>query len=217
MSQDNLGDRIARQDALEETLHARLIELLSAFKDDYSATYDHPCSAGNISLAAALLPAIEECVDDEFGLDYLADMLHCTVEEVRSAPDGFVYILKAGEFYKIGRARKLTPRIKTLKIQLPFEAKIWHAFPCEDHIEAERQLHEHFERHRVNGEWFRLPDIAIEGWLRECQYMADPRGEYSAIGKNRADYHDRIPAALLADKQWGRAFTEAWAAREECE
>lgn len=73
-------------------------------------------------------------------------------------PDGYVYILKAGPYYKIGRTTNPGNRIKSLQIQLPFEVAILNLSPCESHVESETTLHRCCGRYRRNGEWFELSD-----------------------------------------------------------
>lgn len=88
---------------------------------------------------------------------------------------GYVYVLQAGEYYKIGRTKKPDDRIKALKIQLPFSVDVVAVMPCDDEVEAETSLHAEFRHRRTNGEWFKL--LKSEGysfgsaWIRgEMRY-----------------------------------------------
>lgn len=202
-----------QREALEGELRSRLLKIFSDFKQECGELYEYVDNDGNGNLASVLLEAIEESIDDATWLEFLAELLGSTVEAVGGGPDGFVYILKAGEFYKIGKAKTLGPRIRTLKIQLPFSAEVWHAFPCENYSQSELHLHEWFSRERVNGEWFRLPDDALT-WLATVQYMTTPRGEYAEVA-GRADIHTRLPAAVREDARWAAAFAEARTAKDE--
>lgn len=75
---------------------------------------------------------------------------------------GYVYILKAGDYYKIGRSKTPDERIKTLQIQLPFPVSIVGIIPCTDEILAEKMLHRRYADKRVNGEWFKLRESEAE-------------------------------------------------------
>ncbi len=78
-------------------------------------------------------------------------------------PDGNVYLLAAGGYHKIGRAKVVSDRVRQLGILLPYPVEIAHHFPCENHVQSERALHKMFADKRVRGEWFALEesDIAL--------------------------------------------------------
>lgn len=73
-----------------------------------------------------------------------------------AARPGYVYILQAGDYYKIGRTTKLDQRIKALDIQLPEKATLILAWEAECCFYTERMLHYTFREKRANGEWFKL-------------------------------------------------------------
>jgi hypothetical protein len=76
-------------------------------------------------------------------------------------PDGYIYILKAGGYYKLGRSKKPDRRIKALSIQLPFPVEVVCVIPCEDHVAAEQWFHWLYSDRRANGEWFVLDPDAV--------------------------------------------------------
>lgn len=69
---------------------------------------------------------------------------------------GYVYILEAGPYHKIGRTKDPDERIKTLSIQLPFPVKVVHIMACDNEMEAEKTFHNWYAHKRSNGEWFKL-------------------------------------------------------------
>lgn len=85
-------------------------------------------------------------------------------------PDGYVYLLGAPDFYKIGRAKNVDSRVKQLGIQLPWEIDLVHTIPCEDYISAERKLHRKFSDRRANGEWFMLTPDDVK-WIKSIYRM----------------------------------------------
>lgn len=100
-------------------------------------------------------------------------LLEVAVHEPPFIPDGYVYVLKAGPYYKIGRATDLDRRIKQLKVQLPFEVELIHVILCENHEASEKYWHTRFGEYRSNGEWFELEsDHLME--IKRCLGM---RGE----------------------------------------
>ncbi len=173
-------------------------------------------SGGLSNWAGALVSAIEATIDSDIWLDYVWKSVREIKEIALARPGGFVYVLEAGEFYKIGRSSRLDNRIKTLAIQLPFPVRVLTAFPCEDAAATERWLHELFSEYRVNGEWFRIPDqesprIGTE-WLKEIRFVTEPRiEEIIDMGPSR---WIEVPPVVAAQQYWERALIEADAARE---
>ncbi len=69
---------------------------------------------------------------------------------------GFVYLIKSGRFYKIGRARDADYRVGAIRLQLPEKAKRIHEIRTDDPSGIEAYWHKRFEAKRKNGEWFEL-------------------------------------------------------------
>lgn len=113
------------------------------------------------------------------------------------SPDGFVYILKAGPYYKIGRTTQIDNRIKQLKIQLPYEVEVVTHFPCERHAVSERVLHEQFAEFRTNGEWFNLPDSAIEELTRIRAMSGGNLIGISSKGNQLGEREDIVDAEVV--------------------
>lgn len=83
---------------------------------------------------------------------------------------GYVYILRAGPYYKIGRARSIDTRVKQIALQLPFPIELLHTIESPDYIAAEHALHNLFAADRTNGEWFRLHDDDV-AWLLTLKHI----------------------------------------------
>ncbi len=102
------------------------------------------------------------------------------------AHDGYVYVLSAGPFVKVGRTKDPGHRIKALSIQLPFPVEIEAVIPCENHVRAERYLHWLMKVKRVNGEWFDLSgDPYMLPMLRDLVWISheneDPEDDYCRL------------------------------------
>ena len=69
---------------------------------------------------------------------------------------GFVYLVKSGRFYKIGRSNALGRRERELAIQLPEKVKVMHSIKTDDQSGIEEYWHKRFAGRRKNGEWFEL-------------------------------------------------------------
>jgi hypothetical protein len=83
---------------------------------------------------------------------------------------GFVYLIKSGRHYKLGKTNALGRRERDLAIQLPEKSKTVHAIRTDDPAGIEAYWHKRFEAKRMNGEWFSLSadDVAA---FRRRQFM----------------------------------------------
>lgn len=85
--------------------------------------------------------------------------------EVPLRPPGssaVVYLLRAGEYFKIGWAKTLEKRIQEIQSCSPERLELIHTLPTRDPLTTEAQWHHRFSGKRVRGEWFKLTpeDIA---------------------------------------------------------
>lgn len=83
-----------------------------------------------------------------------------------SADFGFVYLIKSGRHFKIGRTNSSGRRERELAIQLPERAETVHVIETDDPIGIERYWHQRFAGYRKNGEWFDLPAADVKAFKR---------------------------------------------------
>lgn len=71
---------------------------------------------------------------------------------------GYVYLLKSGRYYKIGRSNSVDRRERELAIQLPQKVDRIHAIETDDPPGIEHYWHRRFREQRVrpDAEWFEL-------------------------------------------------------------
>lgn len=106
------------------------------------------------------------------GFDDVAAM--CVVEPEQTEPDakadasndGFVYLLKSGRHYKIGKTNSVGMRERQLQIQLPEQARTVHSIKTDDPTGIEAYWHRRFEAKRKNGEWFELSAQDVAAFRR---------------------------------------------------
>ena len=110
---------------------------------------------------ALLVESMREwCLRPENGKFYsIADMLPLVTgpaELAASQKYGHVYLLRAGEYYKIGQSSDLEKRVKSINVALPDKATLEHAISTDDPPGIETYWHRRFADRRANGEWFKL-------------------------------------------------------------
>ena len=87
-------------------------------------------------------------------------------EQTAAGDFGYVYLMKAGRFYKIGRTNALGRRERELAIQLPEAAKVIHSIKTDDHGGIEEYWRRRFQDRRKNGEWFELTSQDLSAFRR---------------------------------------------------
>lgn len=83
--------------------------------------------------------------------------------EVETLNEGYVYLMRSGKHYKIGKTNSVDRRQYEIGIQLPEKLEPIHSIATDDPTGIERYWHQRFESKRLNGEWFKLTqkDVAI--------------------------------------------------------
>ena len=89
------------------------------------------------------------------------------IDESGEVPEyGYVYLLKAGKYYKIGRSNSPGRRAYELAIQLPERVKTVHTIKTDDPAGIESYWHQRFADRRKNGEWFELQREDVSAFRR---------------------------------------------------
>jgi len=83
-----------------------------------------------------------------------------------AAETGFVYLIKSGRFYKIGKTNAAGRRGYELAIQLPEKAVQIHLIETDDPGGVEAYWHNRFQDKRKNGEWFDLGTAEVGAFKR---------------------------------------------------
>lgn len=96
-------------------------------------------------------------------------------------PIGMVYLIKCGEFYKIGRTNKLSHRLADLQSSNPSQIELIHYWKNEDNYALEKLFHTEVKTLQVRGEWFSLQEEDIK---RLCALQSPHVPEPSPIIPN---------------------------------
>jgi hypothetical protein len=78
----------------------------------------------------------------------------------------YVYLMKSGRYYKIGRSSCVEKRNYEIGIKLPEESKVVHKIKTDDPSGIEAYWHKRFEDKRKQGEWFDLLSSDVNAFRR---------------------------------------------------
>ena len=120
-----------------------------------------------------MLAAVREYCQSRAGYEDVMSLCQTTVEpetdqlaDKAEQFDGFVYMMKSGRYFKIGKTNHVGGRERDLKIHLPDPIKTIHSITTDDPDGIEAYWHRRFADKRKNGEWFELSAQDVAAFRR---------------------------------------------------
>lgn len=138
------------------------------------AVYPNPKTFERLGTKSQLIEQLAEfCRSNSEYDDVLSLCEGYTPREQPTATDdreeivfGYVYLMKSGRYYKIGKTNAAGRRERELAIQLPEKANTVHVISTDDPSGIEAYWHNRFAAKRMNGEWFNLEPSDVAAFKR---------------------------------------------------
>jgi len=149
-----------------------------------------------------------------FRLNQKDDMLefrNSVLEDMKRHKFSHVYVIEGTHngnvAYKIGKADKLSERLKTFNVKIPFDIELICSFYVKDSLGLEAKLHAEYSKQRLAGEWFDISyknniSIIKTGIQREqrdssVMFNKDIKDLKSMLYKNDAEYIEYLETQLV--------------------
>ena len=148
------------------------IRMYSRSRQDFPGHTTFTSHFGNkAGLVAALVEWVHENEDFADLIALLPEQKEELPERTENIPspspaEGFVYLLKSGNHYKIGRSEELERRVKQISVALPEKVTLEHAIRTDDPSGIEAYWHRRFAERRAKGEWFELTVTDVRAFKR---------------------------------------------------
>lgn len=124
---------------------------------------------------------------------------------------GWVYLLRCGWHYKIGKSANVLQRVADLQTANPYKIDLVVAIWVDDMATIESILHQYFHKYRSNGEWFEFDGDVTESMLIDAfGLVATTQSEWATMrpdgsivawppGNVLMDYHTYVWGAYSGE------------------
>ena len=137
------------------------------------ASFPNPKTvASHFGSKSELVLALQKLGERDVAFRPLLEMIPAAITEMPNShashrkSDGWVYLLKSGVNFKIGRGEQLERRVKQIATAMPDATVLAHAIQTDDPVGIEAYWHRRFADKRLNGEWFKLDPSDVAAFKR---------------------------------------------------
>lgn len=159
-----LADLVRANGGLPTASEFRLLRRADPTVPSYDTLSQH--FGGKPGLDTALRSYCMEHADYADLLAVLPEPLEPRNTRSVQSAEGWVYLLRSGQHYKIGRSDQLETRVKKISVALPEATSMVHAIRTDDPPGIEAYWHRRFADRRANGEWFKLASADVAAFCR---------------------------------------------------
>ncbi len=112
-------------------------------------------------------PGYEDVIDICEGVLASSQVEEKKIDSKEAEPQfSYVYLMKSGRYYKIGKSDCVEKRNYEIGIKLPEESAIIHKIKTDDPFGIEEYWHKRFKDKRKGGEWFDLSSSDVKAFRR---------------------------------------------------
>ena len=79
----------------------------------------------------------------------------------RKTRNAYLYLVKSGDYYKIGRTANLNKRLESYVTHSPFEIELIAYTKTQFSEKLERRAHDRYFHLRHRGEWYKLDEMSL--------------------------------------------------------
>jgi hypothetical protein len=139
-----------------EARRRRSFPATSTFRARFGSKHDLLDHALAFAIASNAPHDVIAAISVAFARTHRASKARFDAGNPRIRVAGYVYMMRSGNSYKIGRSIAPDRRQFEIGLHLPDEVKPIHAIRTDDPSGIEAYWHRRFSEKRLNGEWFRL-------------------------------------------------------------
>lgn len=158
------GDiRLARRSDQSFPSHSTLGNHIGLQRERLNAAFDYAITE---SLDASIIKILGDAIES-----LPPEVNKTDIEVVDGVVTGFVYLMKSGKYYKIGKTNSIDRRQYEIGLHVAEGVEPIHSIETDDPSGIEAYWHNRFKDKRMNGEWFNLSTSDIRAFRLRKKFM----------------------------------------------
>lgn len=120
---------------------------------------------------------------------------------VLGVPMGFIYLIRSGDFHKIGIATDMDARLSSLQTGNPHSLEVILCFEFDDPRPVEKKLHGEFASRSHTGEWFSLDNSDVELVKQRLEWFGGKPVAYERKGRSQIEAGASLSLSLSESRK----------------